>query len=268
MSTSAVLLTLLAVGPSWENAPPPPPMPAPVAHGEVEHDGARLYYATFGRGEPVLLLHGGAGSSDHWSNQIPALSSRFRVVVLDSRGHGRSTADRRPFSYHQMAEDALAVMDGLGLKRASVVGWSDGGITAIDLAIHHPDRIHKLVPFGANFDLAGMKRGTSPALRTYFEACAEGYRRLSSTPGGYQDFLARLRLMWKRQPNFRPDELRSIRAPTLVLDGAHEEIIRSEHTKAMAGLIPNARLRLLEEASHLAPWQTPAAFTQALLDFL
>lgn len=98
-------------------------LPAGGTSSYVENDGARIWHASFGAGEPVILLHGGLGHSGNWGHAVPALAEAGRqVVVVDSRGHGRSTRDERPFSYELMASDVFAVMDALGLKRAAVVG--------------------------------------------------------------------------------------------------------------------------------------------------
>jgi len=248
----------------------PGPMPAPVAAGKVEVAGASLYYATFGAGEPVILLHGGAGNSEHWANQVAPLAARFKVIVVDSRGHGRSTRDDRPFSYPLMADDVVALMDALGLKQPSLVGWSDGGIVGIDLAIRHPERVKRLVLFGANYDLSGLRKGAGPRANfgAYFDRCAADYRRLSPTPASWDAFVGTLRTMWNTQPAFKPGQLARIAAPTLVVAGEHDEIIRQEHARALSTLIPGARLLILRDASHFAPWQQPAAFNDALLGFL
>jgi pimeloyl-ACP methyl ester carboxylesterase len=245
-------------------------MPAAVEQGFVAVAGASLYYATFGAGEPVILLHGGAGNSEHWANQIPALAGRFKVIVLDSRGHGRSTRDARPFSYSLMADDIVALMDALGLKRPSLVGWSDGGIVGLDLAIRHPERVGRLVLFGANFNLSGIRKGGGPhaTFAAYFDRCADDYRRLSPTPASWDAFVGALRAMWSTQPDLKREQLARIAAPTLVLAGEREEIIRVEHTRELSTLIPGARLLTIRDASHFAPWQQPAAFNAALLAFL
>src|SRR5215813_7321570 len=102
------------------------PLPITQNQGNVEHDGARIWYAAYGAGAPVILLHGGLGNSGNWGNQVPALlAGGYRAVVVDSRGHGRSTRDERPYSYELMAGDVRAVMDHLGLAQAGFVGWSD-----------------------------------------------------------------------------------------------------------------------------------------------
>lgn len=270
MMLSALLGAAVMWAPApWAATPPPPPMPEPTRRGLLEHDGARLAYAAFGHGPPLILLHGGAGNSEHWSNQVPALAPHFEVFTLDSRGHGRSTRTDAPLSYHQLAEDVVALLDHLQLARASVVGWSDGGIVALDMAIHHPERLERVVLFGANFDRSGMKHGTpTAAARTYFDLCAKDYARLSPTPEAYPRFFAALRLLWRTQPAFTGAQLKAITTPTLVLDGAFDELIQVEHTRSLASLIPGAELRLLPEAGHFAPWQSPAAFNRALLAFL
>ena len=108
--------------------------PLPVANdqGHVDHDGARIWYATYGSGAPVILLHGGLGHSGNWGYQVPALNNAgYQAVLIDSRGHGRSTRDARPYAYELMASDVLAVMDALHLEKAAFVGWSDGACTAL-----------------------------------------------------------------------------------------------------------------------------------------
>src|ERR1700744_4394256 len=96
----------------------------------VENNGARIWYSSHGSGSPVILLHGGLGHSGNWGYQVPALiDSGYRAILIDSRGHGRSTHDDRPYTYELMASDVLAVMDALHLNRAALVGWSDGACT-------------------------------------------------------------------------------------------------------------------------------------------
>ncbi|MGC4119605.1 MAG: alpha/beta hydrolase [Myxococcales bacterium] len=254
----------------WKSTALPKPMAAPEKEGAVEVDGVKLWWASFGAGEPVFLLHGGAGNSEHWGNQIPALAERYRVIVVDARGHGRSTRTEAAYSYHRMAEDLLAVMDALELKQASLVGWSDGGVVGLDLAVHHPERVKKLFAFGANYDLSGMKSGGGPhaTFGTYFAKCSSDYQRLSPTPKDYKAFNAALSKMWRSQPNFKPADLARITAATACADGEYDEIIKQDHVRAMAKLIPNGQVVLIPEASHFALWQRPDAFNKAVLDFL
>jgi len=110
-------------------------LPVTSDQGYVDHQGARIWYATFGAGPTVIMLHGGLGHSGNWGYQVPALtSSGYRAILIDSRGHGHSTRDERPYTYELMASDVLAVMDHLQLEKAAFVGWSDGACTALVLA--------------------------------------------------------------------------------------------------------------------------------------
>ena len=142
------------VAPIWASIPDVPPLPAPSKSGFVEHDGAHIYFAVFnqGGGRPVVLLHGGFASSDSWGFEAPRLAAGHEVIVIDSRGHGRSTMPAVPLGYEQMADDVIAVLDRLRIRRTSVVGLSDGGIVGLLLAIHHPERIDRLFVWGATFN--------------------------------------------------------------------------------------------------------------------
>src|SRR5215204_663933 len=118
------------------------PLPESNEQGYAEHAGARIWYATYGSGPPVILLHGGLGHSGNWGYQVPALLEHgFRVVLIDSRGHGRSTRDGRPYTYEQLAADVVAVMDAVHLERAALVGWSDGACTALLLGATAATRV-------------------------------------------------------------------------------------------------------------------------------
>ena len=127
----------------WQTLPPTPPPVAGEHTGHAKVNGISLYYATIGHGPPVVLLHGGLANSDYWGNQVTALAPRHTVILVDSRGHGRSTRDARPYGYDLMADDVVALLDTLHIAKADVVGWSDGGILGLDLAIRHPDRVGK-----------------------------------------------------------------------------------------------------------------------------
>ena len=160
---------LAGARPRWETLPLPPALPEPADRGSVDVDGARIAYAIYGKGEPVLLLHGGLGNSGHFGFQLPALVDRFQVIAIDSRGQGRSTRTAATITYDLMATDVIAVLDHLHIARASVVGWSDGGEVALKLGIKFPDRVNRLFVFGANYDASGSKaRGSRAATFTAY----------------------------------------------------------------------------------------------------
>src|SRR5579862_7274494 len=167
----ALAMTALASAAPAADAPPlprPPALPAPLLEGRVAHDGALIWFATFGDGPPVILLHGAGGNSGNFGFQVPALvADHHRVIVIDSRGQGRSTMGPGPLGYERMESDVIAVMDQLRIGRASFVGWSDGGILSLIVAMKHPDRADRIFAFGANMDTQGIAPNgmSDPGLR-------------------------------------------------------------------------------------------------------
>jgi len=232
-------------------------------------NGIRVWYAVFGHGSPVIMLHGGLANSNYWGLQVAALAPHFQVIVMDSRGHGRSTWDGGPVSYHLMAADVLALMDALHIPKAALVGWSDGAIIGLDIAIHHPERLTGLFAFAANSNTAGAKSSEGSAVfDVYKKRTREEYEKLSPAPAAFEAFHAQLIKMWLSEPDFSDAQLRGIKVPTWIVDGDHDEIIKREDTDRMARLIPGARELILPGASHFAFLQDPKQFNESLLSFL
>jgi len=258
----------------WQSLPPTPQLPRGTIDRHVELGGARIWYAQWGAGSqaiPVLLLHGGFGNSNYFGNLIPALVNQgYRVIAMDSRGHGRSTRSDAPYSYHGMADDVIGLLDALHIARVKVVGWSDGGIIGLDLALNHPDRLAGLFAFGANADVSGAKEGVEkdPVFAAYLARVPGEYRRLSPTPDQWDSFSAAIGKMWETQPAFSAEQLRSLKVPVVIADGEYDEAIRPEHTRYMASCIPGARLVILSDVSHFAVLQNPRKFSAAVLEFL
>ena len=166
-------------------------------------NGVRLYYETYGAGPPVLVLHGGGGTLEGLHYQISRLADDHRVIAPDSRGHGRSTDGPGPLRYADMADDVIALMDRLDVAKADVVGWSDGGIVALDLAMRYPARIGRIVTLGANFKPDGLV--DKPALPITVDPHPTGasllYRLISPTPDQWPTFIAKVETMWATQPH-------------------------------------------------------------------
>jgi pimeloyl-ACP methyl ester carboxylesterase len=254
----------------WQTLPPTP-QPDQHAHGvRAILNGVALWYAMTGSGPPVVLLHGGLANSDYWGNQVTALCPRHTVILLDSRGHGRSARDDRPFGYDLMADDVVALLDHLALRRVDILGWSDGAIIGLDLAIRYPERIGRIFAFAANARVDGLlpEGGRTPTFAAFRARAAQEYARLSPTPSRYDDFVARVGTMWATQPNWTDAQLRGIRARVIVVDGDHDEAIRRWHTESIAATIPGAGLLILPFTGHFAFLQDPALFNAALLEFL
>jgi pimeloyl-ACP methyl ester carboxylesterase len=254
----------------WEMLPPTPaPIPA-ARSGNANVNGISIYYAVYGQGPAVILLHGGLANADYWGNQIKALMPRRTVIVMDSRGHGRSTRDTRPYGYDLMADDVVALLDFLNVAKADVVGWSDGGILGLDLAIRHKDRVGRVFAFAANTVPSGVKDDVekNPTFAAFIKRAGDEYRAHSSTPNEYDAFVEQISKMWASEPNWTDAQLQAISAPVLVVDGDHDEAIKREHTEYIAATVPHAGLLILPNASHFAFLQDPELFSFAILHFL
>jgi pimeloyl-ACP methyl ester carboxylesterase len=272
-----ILLSLFAALPGaaraaerWQQLPPTPSLPEGGRSGYAPVNGVRLFYAIYGHGAPVILLHGGLANANYWGNQIRGLEGRYEVIVMDSRGHGRSSRNAAPYSYDLMASDVLALMVYLHVKKAAVVGWSDGGIIALDLAIAHPERLTKIFAFAANYNPSGVKPNleSDPVFGAFIARAGIEYRRLSPTPAQYNAFLNQISKMWATQPNWTAAQLRSIRVTTEIADGDHDEAIKRSQTEELAALIPGAGLLIQPGVSHFSFIQAPVQFNEDVLDFL
>src|ERR1700716_335331 len=205
----------------WETLPP---TPAPIhtdRSGDAHVNGITIHYAMYGQGSPVIFLHGGLANTDYWGDQVPAVAAHHTVILMDSRGHGRSTRDARPYGYDLMADDVTALMDSLKIAKADIVGWSDGGILGIDLAMRHKERVGKVFAFAANTVTSGVKDGVekNPTFAAYIERAGREYAAHSATPKDYDSFVDQISKMWAEQPNWSDAQLK------VVVDGDHDEAI-------------------------------------------
>jgi pimeloyl-ACP methyl ester carboxylesterase len=246
------------------------PLPVTNNQGYVEHDGARIWYAAYGSGPTVILLHGGLGHSGNWGYQVPALvSSGYHTVVIDSRGHGRSTRDERPFSYELMAADVSAVMDTLNLEKAGLVGWSDGAVIALILADKSPARVRGVFFFACNTDPSGTKEfDFTPIVGRCISRHMQDYSQLSATPDQFNEFSEAVGLMQRTQPNYSAEDLAQISVPVAIVHSEHDEFIKREHAEYLAKSIPHAEFIFLPDVSHFAPLQRPEQFNRTMLSFL
>jgi pimeloyl-ACP methyl ester carboxylesterase len=265
----AVLAQPASAQPPWLTLPPTPTLPAPLHSGTAPVNGIKIWYAEFGQGAPVILLHGGLANSNYWGLQVPALAAHYRVIVMDSRGHGRSSRNAEPFGYDLMASDVLGLMDFLHIRKTAIVGWSDGAILGLDIAIHHPERLTKVFAFAANSDPSGVSDiAHSPVFTAYIARAAKEYELLSPTPHEYASFVAQIEKMWATQPNFTAAQLESISVPVWIVDADHDEAIKRENTEFMAAHIPGAGLLLQPDVSHFSFIQDPQQFNSDVLHFL
>ena len=273
--TAALTILLLttasgAATDRWLTLPEPPPMPEAMKSGMAPVNGIEMYYAVYGSGDPVLLIHGGLGHADIWANQVRDLMTDHEVIVADSRGHGRSTRNAEPYGYDLMASDYVALLDYLKIDKVDLVGWSDGGIIGIDIAMNHPERLRRLFAQAANVTVDGVKPTVmeNPTFTAYIERAGEDYRRLSPTPDEFDAFVEQISHMWESQPNWSDAMLAKITVTTAIVLGDHDEAIRRDHTDHMAAVIPGAEEIILKDVSHFAMLQDPEGYDRAIRDFL
>ncbi|MEO5988709.1 MAG: alpha/beta hydrolase [Candidatus Eisenbacteria bacterium] len=235
-------------------------------------NGIRLYYEVLGKGSPLLLLHGGFGDGRQFEKQLPAFKPRHRCIVPDSRAQGRSSDGPGPVTYHQMAEDMTALLDQLHVRRVDIMGWSDGGVIGLDLAMHHPERVRRVVTFGANFRADGLNQ---PDIDWIASATAESlgsdvkqaYQKQNPQPEHFETAMNKVIAMWRTQPQWTPDQLRAIRARVLVGAGEHD-VVRRDHSEALAHAIPKAELWVVPGASHSVMMERPDLVNSKVLEFL
>ena len=254
----------------WQTLPEPAQMPVADESGYAQVNGIDMYYAIYGVGDPVLLIHGGLSHADIWAGQVEALSKTHKVIVADSRGHGRSSRGNKPFGYDLMASDYVALLDHLGIGRTALVGWDDGGIIGLDIAMKHPERLTRLYAQAANVTPDGVDPDMldNKTFAAYIERSGEDYARMSKTPDEYDNFVAQISHMWKSQPNWSREELARITVPTAIVSGDHDEAVKREHTEYIASVIPGAKLIILANASHFAMLQDPDGYNRSVLDFI
>jgi pimeloyl-ACP methyl ester carboxylesterase len=234
--------------------------------------GIRMYYELHGKGPPLILLHGGTGDGRQFSKQVPYFEGTYRLIVPDACAQGRTTDRPGPLSYHAMAEDIVALMDRLHVTKARVMGWSDGGIVGLDLAIHHPDRISHLVTFGAAFrpdgvDASLLAWADTATAAAFGPDMKKGYQAISPNRDHYEEAMNKIIHMWKTQPNFTTEELGRIRAKTFIIAGEHD-LVRRDHTEALAKAIPRAKLWIVPNATHGVMIENADQVNPAVRDFL
>lgn len=227
----------------------------------TEMEPIRHHFIEKGSGEPLILLHGNGEDVSYFEHQMEPFSKHFRVIALDTRGHGQTPRGSAPFTIRQFAEDLLGFMDAQGIGKANILGFSDGGNIAMVFAMMHPERVEKLVLDGANLDTSGVKIRIQLSIEI-------GYRiaRLFSRKNPDARKNAEMLGLMVNDPNVKPEELSSILAPTLVIAG-NKDMIKESHTRLIARQIPDARLMIIP-GDHFIANKRPEAFNAAVLPFL
>ncbi len=233
----------------------------------VELNGCKLYYEAYGEGEPLLLIHGNSANITGMGNQIDYFKSKYRVIVADNRGHGKSGLNTDSLTYVQMADDWAALADHLNLDSVNIIGWSDGGIVALIMAYNHPEKVKKIVAMGANL------RPDSTAIYTYAYNEVTQQKRDINTEIKEKGMTKERNLEKQRvgllvdQPTISKSDLAKIKVPVMVIAG-DKDIIREEHTVEIYQSLPNAQLCIVPGETHFMPASSPEIFNPIVAKFL
>ncbi len=222
------------------------------------HDGVKLYYEVYGSGEPFLVIHGNGGSIHDMAAQIDYFRKRYKVIAMDSRDQGNSGGSAGPITYEKMAADLAALLDHLKVGPANVLGWSDGGIEALLLAVRYPDKVKKIASMAAN--LNPSDKAVHPDVISLVKTMLAS-SPAQSTPESRREM--KVTRMLLDEPHIDPKSLESIAAPTLILAGDHD-VIADHHTVEIFEHIPNSQLCIFPNATHMIPYDNPTLFNSTV----
>lgn len=226
--------------------------------------GIKMYTEVYGNGKPLLMIHGNGGSIGAFGGIIPFFAKKYRVIAVDSRAHGRTKDDRDSLSFEQMADDFDALLTAMHIDSAYVLGWSDGGINALVLAMRHPNKVIKLASTGANLwpDSTGL-------IPSYWKGELRDYKnwqkRMPLTSAGDKNAYKIFMLDWV-QPNIPLKALHAINAPSLIIGGDHD-LIPVHHTVQIYENIPNAFLWIVPNSGHPTLYEHQDEFEKIVDDF-
>ncbi|OGU70558.1 MAG: hypothetical protein A2V93_10590 [Ignavibacteria bacterium RBG_16_34_14] len=222
-------------------------------------NGINMYYETYGSGQPLIIIHGNGGSISEMSNQISYFTNNYKIIAADNREHGKSSGNNERITYEQMALDWVMLLDRLNIDSAYIIGWSDGGILGLLLAIHYPEKVKKLVICGANLepDTSAVYNWTIDWLNEMNKTIDDNIQKNDTTENWpllkkYFDLLS-------NQPHIPLEDLHRIHAPTLVMSG-DRDVIREEHTVKIYQNIPNSSLCIFPSSTHNVPIDDPHLF--------
>ena len=223
---------------------------------DIEH-----FFIEEGQGESLILLHGNGEDCSYFQGQMDEFARFYHVYAIDTRGHGKTARGDAPFTIRQFADDLLEFMDMHQIKKADVLGFSDGGNIAMVFALKHPDRVNRLVLNGANLNAKGVKRSVQIPIEIGYKI-ARFFARKSASAKLKAEMLG----LMVNDPNVSPEELAGIQAKTLVIAGTND-MIKEAHTRLIAQSIPDAKLAIIK-GDHFVANKCPEAFNRVVLEFL
>lgn len=229
-------------------------------NGQFVHvNNVKLYYEVYGEGEPLLMLHGNGQSMSAFIGQVEYFSKFYQVILVDCRGRGNSTFDyETELTYSLETNDINLFLEKIGIQKANIIGWSDGGIIGLLMAMNHPEKVDKLVAIGANINPDGLKD---------LEGMLDAIEELEKTNQGDNDLLIALYKLMAYYPKLDFEDLKAIKSKTLIMAGDRDEI-KNIHTIKMYEAIKAAQLAILPNETHYFPEENPEFFNKLVMKFL
>ena len=269
ISCMALLSNLAAADDRWMSIPQAPAMPQADHSGLARINGINMYFATYGTATsiPILMIHGGLAHADIWAPEVIELMKEHKVIVADSRGHGRSNNDGSAYSYELLAQDYIALLDYLKVKSVHIVGWSDGANIGYILSSTAPQRVTSHFAHAGNVTLEGVNPAveTNALFGSYVGMMGTDYAAMSTTPDNYETFIGEISAMWGKPSGL--GFLTKITTPTLVVQSEYDESILAAHSQEIAESIPGAHYLVLKNVSHFAAFQAPGEYASAIGEF-
>lgn len=214
---------------SWLSLPATHQLPLPHNGKYANINGIRIWYTIYGssKGIPVLFLHGGFANSDYWGLQIKELKSVYRCILMDSRGQGRSTMSSSSITYGLMSSDVIALLNYLNIEKVNLIGWSDGAIIGLNIAMKYQNRLNSLFAFAANYNYIGVNDiTTSSVFTTYLQRSQSEYEKINPE-NNYTNLYNNMMTIWSTTPNWSQQNFTQINnsLPIWIVDADHEEAI-------------------------------------------
>ena len=263
----STLLTLSASASLAAHAQEANPIPYdhnPAAGKFYDINGFKMYTEVYGSGPAVLMLHGNNNDMSAFAKNVPYFAAHYKVILADSRSQGRSLDPGHPLNFEMMADDFAALLDAMHIDSAYVVGWSDGGINALLMAIRHPEKVKKLVATGANLWV-----GPDPFAPGFWDQMEKDYTagltKTYTTAKEKNDRKLFLLDWW--EPHITLAQLHTIQAPSLIMAGDHD-LLSLEHTLVIYHNIPHANLWIVPNSGHPTMIDQPDDFNRKVDEFL
>ncbi len=221
----------------------------------------RLHWEEKGEGKPLILLHGNGEDGSYFKHQMEEFSPDYRVIALDTRGHGKSPRGAAPFSLSQFAEDLKEFLDERGIRRGIFLGFSDGGNIALLFALKYPSYVEALIVNGGNLDPSGVKRSVQLPIELGYGITGL-FAPFSRKAKRNRELLG----LMVKEPHIRPEELKKISVPALVIAGT-DDMIKEEHTRLIGASLPGGQLKFVK-GSHFAARDNSREFNRTVREFL